>query len=1626
MCTLDAAPGLTGARVRSNEWTDEIMTFTAAAALPSQALAALELKGDGHAVLPDIHAAFDRGLTFQALVCPADLKERGTLLTLGERAGLRPLSVFVAAGSGDLVVEVVDGSGTARTLVAPAALAVGKWAHVSVVLSERGTARMVVDGSERASAKLPLPAAGARRLGYIGRSLARADETFKGSLAEVRLWTRDLSNDEIEASRRRRLSGEEPELAGYWPLDRVVDGRLADLSGHGRSARPVAAAVVAAPDLPLSRDDAPSPAIALRGGDTIVAANTTRRVSPGLSLQAWVRFPAFKVGACVLELGDADANGWSLQLTTLRADGALGVRLAEAGRSVTSLDSKRPLAPNVWTHVTVNLTPNEVTLYIGGEQVRSARPTRPPQNPPVVAYAWRSFTVGAVDADVAEVRLFEKPLSDRQVARSVGRTMCGTEPGLAVNWRLDEGRGKVARNSGRLGNDASVATTSACDGAIKGGAWVQHSGLSRARPADARITRALDLDGNGEHARLPGFKSGFGEGYTVEAWVRPDKLDGAPILELCDWRGADGKPRDIDADGKAHDKITLQTVTSGPHLQFVASRGAADPSVPGALRLLTARDVLRPGVWSHVAATVLPSGLVTLHVDGRRVAEGALFKPSEVAADRTAARAVALLGRGAGKTRSLTGAIAEARVWERALTGAELRDRRHLRATGGEQRLARCYHLDAPEVGELADAARAGQAGKLSAGADLRESPDLPLWSSDVRGGAGVDAACKLMQDPRIVTTKGVRKTVHVPSFEVVLSARTADGKPDPGQKLEISADEPVTLRIDRGDGELVQVAPGRSAQVTLGFRGTIRLTIDAGKSQIRGRPALRCPLLKVRTAAMTVGQWEVIAPDAEALDALTTVTGAGLRGGSPAKLGRKQTRGPLPAAVSVADADELAESVRALMGAASQSSLEAEAAGPLDFASDAPADESGPTIGRSPSSGAAARVDGDVPLRRAIPVRVIPAPVDEPASFAADVETREVTLLATSSFEPANDGPQAFGLSEERRASRLARARKLKSDRQRINAKIEAWFEGAGEDIQEWFQELGDNAKELGKELATTLDEALLTPIAEFMTDLKSYADDAVVVVERSFQPGGAIHETFQVVVDTGTRLIRTIVDSVEAAVDIVGTFFARLSAKIEDVIDYLAALFDWDDILETAQVLRKHYAAALGRFPGYISHIRGEWTELIDDAESTVTALIDDSVRALGVADPPPPPEESDERMTLLVGKLQDNAERLSFAPKLPKLDLSLLERLGAALDLGEVRDQLLAALDTIDLDQAFKDPDTFLRTGASALLLALRAAVQLGLRSVKVAGALLLEVVEKVAGWIVEMANARIEIPGFTDFVETTILRGAQLNALTMIAVVAAVPSTVIYKIAHNTTEGPYSAANAGPGSFAEETEEPEDPKFSDRDKAVTGLSCGIISSVFTIVADLAGEKCVPARAVRLICCACGAISGGITGYPAKLDETATRTARHARRLEITGWYFNIIAAAFAFVEGCFAFIQAVAPPGSKDEGGARKYADGFKVASGVWGGVQMVWVLCVSGSQGARRKPKGYEAGAFASSTINSTVGSVTPLLALIPHVGIQIGVNVASVVIQLGSGLAAIFLQDKADAEAVGPPRPTDR
>ncbi len=206
-------------------------------ARPSSDDYALEFDGlDDVARMTDITGDldFDENFTVEARVWPYSVDTEGAF-----RAFVRGSSSTVfppPGGSWILFQDFRDGSDFGLSVCGPScnaaksgpgALAPGQWHHVAGTY-DGATVRAYLNGVEIGAQ----PHSGnVTDVTWI--ILGLWSGTFDGVIDEVRLWDITRSEVEILASKDSSLTGSEPGLVGYWPLDDGIGQTFADVSGKG-------------------------------------------------------------------------------------------------------------------------------------------------------------------------------------------------------------------------------------------------------------------------------------------------------------------------------------------------------------------------------------------------------------------------------------------------------------------------------------------------------------------------------------------------------------------------------------------------------------------------------------------------------------------------------------------------------------------------------------------------------------------------------------------------------------------------------------------------------------------------------------------------------------------------------------------------------------------------------------------------------------------------------------------------------------------------------------------------------------------------------------------------------------------------------------------------------------------------------------------------------------------------------------------------------------------------------------------------------------------------------------------------------------------------------------------------
>lgn len=204
--------------------------------------------------------------------------------------------------------------------------------------------------------------------------------------------------------------------------------------------------------------------------------------------------------------------------------------------------------------------------------------------------------------------------------------------GLAAYWKLDEtGFGTVA-DSGPNGYHGDFAP----------GTRFFEKGAVASSPYAVRF-------GSGGFVKLPLMNQKWSSGLTIAAWVNPDRPGFYDrIVEISRGRGEDG--------------IYLGRPTNQARLYFEVRPKGAKPE-----RVIGPSGSLEDGRWQFVAATLSPSGRVSLYQDG------SLLSITEGSAIPSGGDYSGFIGRSSWDTEApFEGLIDEVAVWGRPLTGAEI------------------------------------------------------------------------------------------------------------------------------------------------------------------------------------------------------------------------------------------------------------------------------------------------------------------------------------------------------------------------------------------------------------------------------------------------------------------------------------------------------------------------------------------------------------------------------------------------------------------------------------------------------------------------------------------------------------------------------------------------------------------------------------------------------------------------------------------------------------------------------------------------------------------------------------------------------------------------------------------
>ncbi len=885
--------------------------------------------------------------------------------------------------------------------------------------------------------------------------------------------------------------------------------------------------------------------------------------------------------------------------------------------------------------------------------------------------------------------------------------------------------------------------------------------------SQVRALRLVDEDQPLSLAPIPELT----DGVTLEAWVSPDdmaqprgvlRLVGGAPLALC----VGGADSGISLVGHARSPFSVT--------------GVSEEDVV----ILAAESALRPGRFTHIAATVRQLSslqyVAALYVQGQRVAEASFVLTAG------GKRALALQplfasphlqlslgGRSAKpKLKGLVGALAEVRVWSRALDESELGAGWLLRARGDEPGLRASYRLDELTAGCTRDLSPERGVAVVPVGARLQTAVGLPLLPTQSSERPRIVARGKLVREkllrripePVIVTIATPTSPTLPPLdpgspplpsmpryqhqdalvFDATLKAQSARGEPLGGATLEVRVDAELRcITTTRDDYQLSRYSPGQTYRVTMPASGSLRLRFVADQ--------LACPTLRVRLAGQQADLWTVVRPDEKTHRQLRTLTGAELQrpvDGRPS---------PLPASRTAEDAAALSALInhvgRVLPPFRQATTTAQDSLPPIwkyaqfkNIFSDAwnALEDGANELGEVVNDVGHAVVDG---AGNVIAVA---------GQVGASIYGPAGQVLGTVS-----DGIIAVTTEGARQAQRLPKT--------------------ASQLLSKAGSELDSLVKNARKTAARYGQSAISTFVAS-ANSLSIATQSALSDVVHAFELVGTT------LVNGVEGYFRIVVRGIQEALAALEAIWRRIGATVEDVLRYLAYLFNWGDFLAASDEAAARLESQLQALPSFLGSLGEYKAKLVEYLGSKLdTSFLNQSLAELcGIRiDPENPVMEELDYVIEQVQRIQDYVDSLFSSPA-----ATLSGSLGSAgFDTGPLSRQL-GTCESLLPCSSLANPATAITVTLNDLL---KNAAGLGSASGSVLDALFDSLLGNVQAIVDQGCTAmrqRLQLGALSDFIEEVILGGRDLTALRIVALCAAIPKVLCDKLGDSARSGSLS--------------------------------------------------------------------------------------------------------------------------------------------------------------------------------------------------------------------------------------------
>ena len=354
-------------------------------------------------------------------------EDSGCIICINNGGGSDNIQIRLLNDSGQQGLRTFfRGSGDGGQANVHNAVTLGQWHHVAVTYDAGGTRipLMYIDGLPVSSYDLTGAATGGHSFttlnAHIGAD-AVPNRFFDGMIDDARVYNRVLTDDEVLALYKSNS------LAGHWKLDETTGTTAADSSGNGL-------------DGTLSGTDFDTSSKIGKNRGALHFDGSTHYVEYGTNIEfddkdftisAWVQRqgpgiiysgngnPIFSQRTYAA--GDGNPNV-SLNIMPIADGSLLQLQLRTTVGGQLDSYSTSAIPDNVWTHVAVTKTSDQIELYINGALDNTVSHTKTGDFDAGSSYRyigrleWQSTLRGTFEGLIDDVRIYNRALSSDEIA----------------------------------------------------------------------------------------------------------------------------------------------------------------------------------------------------------------------------------------------------------------------------------------------------------------------------------------------------------------------------------------------------------------------------------------------------------------------------------------------------------------------------------------------------------------------------------------------------------------------------------------------------------------------------------------------------------------------------------------------------------------------------------------------------------------------------------------------------------------------------------------------------------------------------------------------------------------------------------------------------------------------------------------------------------------------------------------------------------------------------------------------------------------------------------------------------------------------------------------------------------